>query len=369
MLGGAPEAEPVYGPTYLPRKFKMEVAVPPDNDVDVFAQDLGFIAIVERGTITGYNVVAGGGMGATHGEPETYPRVGDVIGYCPVAQLIEVAEAVLMTQRDFGDRANRKHARLKYTIDTHGLQWLKNEVDRRMMAPLAPARPFSFTTNRDPLGWTTDNHGLHHLTVYVENGRIGGHLKRALAAIAALEGYVDTGTFVFTANQNLIIANADDGARTRIDALLATADRDDDDAGRAVSALRAGAMACVALPTCGLALAESERYLPGLVTKLEDILAVHDLAAQPITIRMTGCPNGCARPYIAEIGLVGRGPGRYNLLLGGAADGSRLNAPFRDNATEAEILASLEPVIAAYAGGRHSGEGFGDYVRRAGIVG
>ncbi len=364
VLGGEPEVEPIYGATYLPRKFKMGVAVPPSNDVDVFAQDLGFIAIVRDGSVIGYNVVAGGGMGATHGEPETYPRVGDVLGYCPAEQMLDAAEAVLTLQRDFGDRANRKHARLKYTIDTHGLDWFKAEVNRRMQKPLETARPFAFTGNSDPLGWATDAEGRHHLTLHIENGRIadrgGWRLKSALAAVAALEGFTDTGSFVMTPNQNLILACATDAERERIEAVLA-----EHGVGRGVSKLREGAMACVALPTCGLALAESERYLPSLLTKIEAVLARHGLAEQPITIRMTGCPNGCARPYIAEIGLVGRNPGKYNLLLGGAVDGSRLNALYRENADEAEILAALEPLIAAYAKERLDGEGFGDYARRA----
>ncbi|WP_287849908.1 NADPH-dependent assimilatory sulfite reductase hemoprotein subunit [Acidiphilium sp.] len=367
VLGGEPEAEPIYGATYLPRKFKIAIAVPPSNDVDVFAHDLSYIAIVENGVIAGYNVVVGGGMGATHGEPETYPRVGDVIGYCPAHLLVESAEAVLTTQRDFGDRTNRKHARLKYTIDTHGLDWFRAEVNRRMSGPLEPARPFAFAGNHDQLGWITDAEGHHHLTLHIVNGRIAdrddARLKSALAAIAALPGFIDTGAIVMTTNQNIIIARANDAERAAIDAILA-----EHAVGQDVSRLAEGAMACVALPTCGLALAESERYLPTLVGKIDGILTDHGLAEQKITIRMTGCPNGCARPYIAEIGLVGRNPGKYNLMLGGAADGSRLNTVYRENVGEAEILASLAPVIAAYAKDRQPGEGFGDYTRRAGIV-
>lgn len=367
VLGGEPEAEPIYGATYMPRKFKITVAVPPSNDVDVFAHDLSFIAIVEGGSIVGYNVVTGGGMGATHGEPETYPRVGDVIGYCPADQMIPVAEAVLTTQRDFGDRANRKHARLKYTIDTHGLDWFKAEVNGRLTTRLEPARPFEFTGNGDTVGWTTDEEGLHHLTLFIENGRIvdrgAWRLKSALAAIAGLDGLIDRGAIVMTPNQNIIIARANDAEREKIARILT-----DHGVTQGVSALREGAMACVALPTCGLALAESERYLPDLLTKIEGLLADNGLSDQHITLRMTGCPNGCARPYIAEIGLVGRNPGRYNLMLGGAADGSRLNTTYRENANEAEILEALTPLIATYAKERTAGEGFGDHVRRTGVV-
>lgn len=367
VLGGEPEAEPIYGPTYLPRKFKMTVAVPPSNDVDVFAHDLSFIAIVEGESIVGYNVVAGGGMGASHGEAATYPRVGDVIGYCAAADLIPVAEAVVTVQRDYGDRTNRKHARLKYTIDTNGLDWFKREVNARLATPLAPPRAFHFTGNGDELGWLTDHEGLHHLTLFVEGGRIADvgdrRLKSALVAIASMPGFIDHGAIIMTANQNIIIARANDAERATIERTLAA-----HGVGQHVSVLREGAMACVALPTCGLALAESERYLPHLVTAIDELLAVHNLADQRITLRMTGCPNGCARPYIAEIGLIGRNPGRYNLHLGGAADGSRLNKLYRENADEAEILAALSPILAAFAEQRHPGEGFGDYTRRTGLV-
>ena len=367
VRGGEPESEPIYGATYLPRKFKVAIAVPPANDVDVYAQDLGFVAIVQDGAIAGYDVLAGGGMGMTHGEPDTYPRVGDVLGYCPADRLIEVAEAVLTAQRDFGDRTNRKRARLKYTIDGRGLDWFKAEIDRRMRSPFEPPRPFAFSTHDDRLGWASGADGLHHLTLYVENGRIAdrddGRLKAALAAIAGLEGFGESGRFVITPNQNLVIARASEAERVRIDAILA-----EHRVPREFSRLRQGAMACVGLPTCGLALAESERYLPGLVTRIDAVLARYGLQDQAITIRLTGCPNGCARPYLAEIALVGRGPGRYNLLLGGAADGSRLNRLYRENLADAEILAALEPVIAGYAQARRDGERFGDYVRRAGIV-
>ncbi|MGC9270786.1 NADPH-dependent assimilatory sulfite reductase hemoprotein subunit [Acidiphilium sp.] len=368
VLGGEPEAEPIYGATYLPRKFKMTVAVPPSNDVDVFAHDLSFIAIVQNGSVIGYDVVAGGGMGATHGEPETYPRVGDVIGYCPADQFIAVAEAVLTIQRDFGDRTNRKRARLKYTIDTRGLDWFKNEITRRLAVPLEPARPFAFSGNGDCLGWQTDDEGLHHLGLFVEAGRIADRgavrLKSALATIAGQAGYIDRGSIIMTPNQNLIIGRANDAERAAIEGILAS-----HGISQAVSPLRAGALACVALPTCGLALAESERYLPSLITRIDELLSVHALSRQTISLRMTGCPNGCARPYVAEIGLIGRNPGRYNLHIGGAADGSRLNSLYRENADEAEILDALAPLFAAYAKHRAIGEAFGDYVHRARIAG
>ncbi len=361
--GGKPEDEPIYGATYLPRKFKITVAVPPINDVDVFAHDLSFIAIVENGKVAGYTVTAGGGMGATHGDPETFPRVGDVIGYCAPDQAIAVAEAVLTTQRDYGNRSNRKRARLKYTIEDRGLEWFKAEVNRRLAVKLEPARPFHFTGNSDALGWHASEDGLHHLTLFVEDGRIkdfdGYRLKSALKAIASLPGFSETGALIMTGNQNIVIARATDAERAQIVAVLS-----DHGVDPHPSTLRATAMACVALPTCGLALAESERYLPQLITKIDALLAAQGLSEQKITLRMTGCPNGCARPYIAEIGLVGRNPGRYNLLLGGAADGSRLNRLYRENLDETEILEELGPLLKIYARSRGNGESFGDFMHK-----
>ncbi len=361
--GAEPEAEPIYGPTYLPRKFKMTVAVPPSNDVDVFAHDLSFVAIIEQDQITGYTIIVGGGMGASHGEPETYPRIGSIIGYCPAAQLLDVAQAILTAQRDFGDRSNRKHARLKYTIDTIGLDEFTRIVNERLTTKLEPARAFTFTNNHDTLGWAQDHDGLHHLTLFIENGRIQdtetNRLKSALASIARLPDFIDHGSFIFTPNQNIIIARISPAQRKLIETILA-----DHGVTQSASPVRSTAMACVGLPTCGLALAESERYLPSLITKLEALLSTHGLTSKKITIRMTGCPNGCARPYIAEIGLVGRNPGRYNLLLGGAPDGSRLNQPHRENATEAEILEALDPLFARFAADRNAHESFGDFCNR-----
>jgi sulfite reductase (NADPH) hemoprotein beta-component len=358
-----PEAEPIYGATYLPRKFKIAVAVPPQNDVDVFAHDLSYIAIVEKNAVIGYNVVAGGGMGATHGDAETFPRVGDVIGFCGVDNAVAVAEAVITVQRDFGNRSNRRRARLKYTIVDRGLDWFVEQVNARLAVKLEPARPFKFTGNGDRMGWQKGPDGRSHLTLFVENGRVADvgewRLKSALAAIAKTHDV----SFILTPNQNIIIARADAAAAKNIEAVLAA-----HGVPLRGSVLREAAMACVALPTCGLALAESERYLPSLITKLDALLAEHGLETQPITVRMTGCPNGCARPYISEIGLVGRNPGKYNLHLGGTADGSRLNRIFKEDADEAEILATLSPLFADYAQNRKAKEGFGDFVTRKKIV-
>lgn len=357
--------EPIYGKTYLPRKFKIAVAVPPANDVDVFANDLGFIAILDkRGKIAGYNVAVGGGMGMTHGEPETYPRTADVIGFCRSEDVIAVAEAVVTVQRDWGDRSNRKHARLKYTIDDRGLDAFRAEVERRVGKPFENSRPFSFDSTGDRYGWTTGEDGRHHLTLFVENGRIadradGARMLTALRRIAEIHD----GEFRLTGNQNIIIANVADDKRAAVEALIAEHGFD-----QGVSALRRNSMACVALPTCGLALAESERYLPDLVTALEQRLSAHGLADDDIVIRMTGCPNGCARPYLAEVGVVGKGPGRYNLYLGAAFDGTRMSKLFAEDLDHDGLVAELDPVFAAYAAERTPGERFGDFTIRAGFV-
>lgn len=359
VAGGVEEDEPIYGRTYMPRKFKIGVTLPPHNDVDVFAQDLSFIAIEEDGRIVGYNVVAGGGMGMTHGEPETYPRPGDVMGFCLAEDAVEVAEKVITVQRDFGDRSNRKQARLKYTIDRMGLDAFRQALEQRLTSPLQPARPYAFTSTGDRLGWSEGPNGVAHFTVFVENGRVQGRMRDGLRAIAER----DVGRFVITANQNLMLTDIPAAERDAIAALLAEYGLDGGAGG-----LRRNAVACVAMPTCGLALAESERYLPDLVTRLEAELARHDLRDEEITIRMTGCPNGCARPYMSEIGLVGRSPGLYNLYLGGAFDGSRLSKLYRRDVDDDGIVDALAPLFAAWARGRGTDEHFGDFVIRTGIV-
>jgi len=364
IAGGEEEVvEPIYGKTYMPRKFKTVVALPPSNDVDVFAQDLGFIAILDaQNEVAGWNVTVGGGMGMTHGEPDTYPRVADVLGFCRTEDALAVAEAVVTVQRDWGDRANRKHARLKYTIEDRGLDNFREQVERRSGVELDPPQPFSFTSTGDRYGWTEGP--TSHLTLYIESGRVrdfvsGARMLTGLRLIASLHD----GDFRITPNQNLVIANVAEPNRSEIERIAS-------DHGLLAprSGLRRNSMACVALPTCGLALAESERYLPDLVLALEERLATHGIEEDDIVIRMTGCPNGCARPYLAEIGLVGRGPGRYNLYLGAAYDGSRLSKLYRKDLDHAGIVSALDPVFAAYAAERHDGERFGEFVIRAGFV-
>ncbi|MFU8820635.1 MAG: assimilatory sulfite reductase (NADPH) hemoprotein subunit [Gammaproteobacteria bacterium] len=357
------EEEPLYGPTYLPRKFKIGIAVPPWNDVDVFTQDLGFIAVSEQGRLVGFNVVAGGGMGATHGEPETYPRLGDVIGFCTIEQAVNVAWQVVSIQRDFGDRTNRKHARFKYTIADRGLAWFKSELEGRLGHALNAAQEFRFLSSGDRYDWSKGLDGRWHLTLHVPSGRLadtpGRTLLSGLRDIAQVHG----GRFRLTPNQNVIVAGVREADKARIEVLARRHGLLHD---QLPSALRREALSCVALPTCALAMAEAERYLPNLAGKLETRLATLGLLDEPITLRVTGCPNGCARPYVAEIALVGKGPGRYNLFLGGGFSGERLNRLVLENVDEDTILAALEPLLAAYASERSPGERFGDFLHRSG---
>jgi sulfite reductase (NADPH) hemoprotein beta-component len=357
--------EPFYGRTYMPRKFKIGFVIPPVNDIDVYAQDLGFIAIAERGELKGFNVAIGGGMGRTDQAPQTYPRLADVIGFIDTEQLTATLDAVMAVQRDYGDRVDRSHARFKYTIDDKGLAWIKAEIEARLGFALQPARPYHFTSNGDLLGWSRGEDGREHCTLFIENGRVinapGRPVMDGLREIARIH----QGMFRVTPNQSLIIADIAPAARPIIEKLM-------EEYGLAAlnrgSGLRLNSMACVALPTCGLAMADSERYLPGLITKIDTILKAHGLFEEPITLRMTGCPNGCARPYIAEIGLTGRAPGKYNLYFGGGFHGQRLNKMYLENVGEAAILSALDKLLGHYARDRKQGEHFGDFALRAGYV-
>jgi sulfite reductase (NADPH) hemoprotein beta-component len=367
VAGGDPsdDEEPMYGRRYLPRKFKIAIAAPPSNDVDVFANDLGFIAITESDRLAGFNVTAGGGMGMSHGERATYPRLGDLLGFCRPDDVIPVAEAVLTTQRDFGDRSNRKHARLKYTIDDRGLPWFKGEVERRLGHTLQTARPFAFHTTGDRFGWSRGLGDSWHLTLFVPGGRIDDKDKRPLLTALREIAEIHDGDVRMTPNQNLMLANVSATNRPRIDELLA---RHGLLPAAGQTSLRLHAIACVGLPSCGLAMAESERALPSLLAKLDAVVKAAGLAEEPIVMRMTGCPNGCARPYLAEIGLVGKNLGKYNLYLGGGATGQRLNKLYREGLSEEEIVATLAPMLERYARERRQGERFGDFVIRAGYV-
>jgi sulfite reductase (NADPH) hemoprotein beta-component len=365
-VAGTDEAEPIYGPTYLPRKFKAAIAVPPVNDVDIFAHDLGFIAIVEQGELVGFNLTVGGGLGATHGDPTTYPRIADVVGFLKPEQLLAVAEAVVTTQRDFGNRAVRKHARLKYTIDSRGLDWFVGEITRRQGFALEPPRPFEFTSTGDRFGWVEGFDGRWHLTLRIEAGRVADTAEAPRLTGLREIAKVHRGDFRLTPNQNLIIANIAPSERQFIDALVV---RYRLDTHARHTLVRRDALACVALPTCPLAMAEAERYLPSFGQQVERLLERHGLRNEPLVLRITGCPNGCARPYLAEVALVGKAPGRYNLHLGGDGRGQRLNILYRENVDEPAILAALDEAFARFAAERHPEERFGDFAWRAGLVG
>jgi len=360
-VAGTADHEPIYGETYLPRKFKIALAIPPSNDVDVFAHDLGFVAIERNGELAGFNVTVGGGMGMAHGEPETYPRVADVIGFCSVEQAVAVAEHVVAVQRDFGDRSNRKHARLKYTIDDRGIEWFREALFERLGFALTAPEPFEFRSRGDVFGWSKDQHGQWHLTLFVPEGRVrDSGQSRLLTALRELAGVLK-GEFRLTANQNLIVSGIANEDRSAIEKLF---ERYGVNLLQSLSPLRQQALACVALPTCALAMAEAERYLPELTGKVEALLDAHGLLQESISLRITGCPNGCARPYLAEIALVGKAPGRYNLFLGGDAEGMRLNRLARENIDEPEILATLDGLFADFVQRRSDGESFGDFADR-----
>jgi sulfite reductase (NADPH) hemoprotein beta-component len=362
VAGGEPEAEPMYGATYLPRKFKTGFAVPPSNDVDIFSQDLGFIAAVENDQLLGYNVTVGGGLGMSHGNAETYPRLADVLGFIAPEHVNKIGEAVLTTQRDFGDRTNRKHARLKYTIEDRGVDWFRAEVERRSGIAFQPARDVQFTTIADPHGWHQCVDGTWFYGLHILSGRIkdaeGWPMKTALRETASIH----KGDFRLTPSQNLTISGVAAEEKPVIDAILEKhgLTRENHRTG-----LRLNALSCVALPTCGLALAESERILPDLLAKFENVLDEAGLKDDAISLRVTGCPNGCSRPYLAEIGLVGRAPGKYALYLGASYIGTRLNRLVSPSVTLGGAVELLTPIIKRYAVERHEGESFGDYCNRA----
>lgn len=367
-VAGTPEVEevePMYGPLYLPRKFKIGIAVPPSNDIDVFSQDLGLIAIVEEGKLVGFNVAIGGGMGMTHGDKETYPQLAKVIGFVKPEQIYDVAEKVITIQRDYGNRSERKNARFKYTVDRLGLETVKEELEERLGWSLDAAKPYHFDNNGDRYGWVKGIRGKWHLTLFVEGGRVADFdhykLKTGLREIAKIH----TGDIRLTSNQNIIIANVSSQKKKLISELVEQFGLTD---GERYSALRRSSIACVALPTCGLAMAEAERYLPSLIDKIENIVDENGLRDKEITIRMTGCPNGCARHALGEIGFIGKAPGKYNMYLGAAHDGSRLSKMYRENIGEEEILSELRVVLSRYAKEREQEEHFGDFVIRAGII-
>jgi sulfite reductase (NADPH) hemoprotein beta-component len=365
------EEDPLYQDRYLPRKFKIAIAIPPNNDVDVFANDLGLIAVIEDNQLKGFNIAVGGGMSTTHGNPATYARLATVIGFIGTTidtdeKLLKAIYEVVTIQRDFGNRSDRKQARLKYTLDKLGVPQFKAELEKRCGFALAPAREYVFTERQDYYGWQKDHQGKWHFTLFVENGRVADTEQTAMKA--ALLQIAETGkcNFRFTANQHLIIADVDAKNKKLIDGIIKEfrLDLHNDKA----SLLRKNAMACTALPTCPLALAEGQRYLPTLISKIEALIEKHQLNEESIITRMTGCPNGCARPYLAEIGFVGTAPGKYHLHLGGDNTGTRLNTKYKENLDETAILEELDTLFKTFKTGKNTGEKFGDFIIRKGIV-
>jgi sulfite reductase (NADPH) hemoprotein beta-component len=358
------EQEPILGNNYLPRKFKTTVVIPPQNDVDVHANDLNFVAIAENGKLIGFNVLVGGGLAMTHGDTSTFPRKADDFGYISLEHTLAVAEAVVSTQRDWGNRVNRKNAKTKYTLERVGVEIFKAEVEKRSGVSFTHSRPYAFTSRGDRIGWVEGVDGKHHLTLFIENGRIldypGKMLKTGCAEIAKIH----TGDFRLTANQNMIVAGVSLEQKAQIEQLAREHGLMADD----VSLQRKDSMACVSLPTCPLAMAEAERYLPDAVTEIEGLLAKHGMQDESIIYRVTGCPNGCGRAMLAEVGLVGKAPGKYNFHLGGDRQGTRIPRMYRENIDEKEIMSELDTLIGRWSKERHTDEGFGDFVIRAEVV-
>ncbi|HEU0197372.1 MAG TPA: NADPH-dependent assimilatory sulfite reductase hemoprotein subunit [Nevskiaceae bacterium] len=363
---GSRDAEPLLGSAYLPRKFKFGIAVPPYNDIDVFTQDFGLIAILDgNGKLAGFNLAPGGSMGATAGDPKTYPSLGDLIGFVTPDHLLDVCWHAVAVQRDFGDRTDRKHARLKYTIDDRGLAWYRDELQARLHFKIEAPRAYRFEHNGDRFGWVQGDNGRWHLTLQIPAGRIkdvAGHARQTgMREIARMHD----GHFRMTCDQNLIIADVSGENRAAIDALVEQYGLDDY---RHASGIRQHVIACVALPTCGLAMAESERYLPHILEQLERLLDRHGLLDEPIHFRISGCPNGCSRSYLGEVALIGRAVGKYDLRLGADHLGERLNTLYRENVGEDVILAALDEVFGCFATQRQRGEHFGDFAVRTGLV-
>ncbi|MBE5214867.1 MULTISPECIES: assimilatory sulfite reductase (NADPH) hemoprotein subunit [Pectobacterium] len=358
------DEEPILGSTYLPRKFKTTVVIPPQNDIDLHANDLNFVAIADNGRLVGFNVLVGGGLSIAHGDKETYPRTASELGYISIEHTLAIAEAVVTTQRDWGNRTNRKNAKTKYTLERVGVDNFKQEVEARAGVKFEAVRPYEFTGRGDRIGWVKGIDNKWHLTLFIENGRVldypGRPLKTGLAEIAKIH----KGDFRLTANQNLIIAGVPARSKAKIEALAREHGLIDD----GVSEQRKNSMACVSFPTCPLAMAEAERFLPEFVTKVEGIMQQHGVGDEHIVLRVTGCPNGCGRAMLAEIGLVGKAVGRYNVHLGGNREGTRIPRMYRENINETEILAEMDRLIGLWAQDRQPNEGFGDFVIRTNII-
>ncbi len=364
--GGTEEGdvEPILGKSYLPRKFKTTVVIPPQNDIDVHANDLNFVAISDGGKLVGFNVLVGGGLAMTHGDKSTYPRKADDFGFVTLANTLAVAAAVVTTQRDWGNRVNRKNAKTKYTLDRVGVDVFKAEVEKRAEITFEESRPYEFTFRGDRFGWVEGIDSKHHLTLFIENGRLLDYPEKALKTGVAKIAEIHKGDFRMTANQNLIVAGVAEQDKAEIEKIA----REHGLINDSHSIQRKNSMACVAFPTCPLAMAEAERYIPKLVDDVEAILTKNGLAEEAIILRVTGCPNGCGRAMLAEIGLVGKGPGKYNMYLGSNLGGTRIPKLYKENLGEQDILTEIDQLSARWAADRNKDEAFGDFVIRAGIV-
>jgi len=354
------QEDPLYQDRYLPRKFKIGIAIPPNNDSDVFTNDLGLIAIIENNVLKGFNIAIGGGLSTTHGNPDTYARLGTVIGFTDTEfKTLKAIYEVLTVQRDYGNRSDRKLARLKYTLDKYGVEWFRAELEKRIGFKLEDPKPYKFTQRIDAYGWEKSEQGLWYYTVFVENGRVLDDEKLALKTALLEIAKTGKANYLFTATQNIIVADVAEKDKAAINALLEKFKVIEHT--EKASAVRKNSIACVALPTCPLALAEGQRYLPSLLSKIEPLLEKHKLADENIIMRMTGCPNGCGRPYAAEVGFVGTAPGKYNLHIGGDNQGERLNKLYKHSLDEAGILAELDNCFSIFKKERKKGESFGDF--------
>jgi sulfite reductase (ferredoxin) len=360
------EAEPIYGTHYLPRKFKIAIAIPPRNDVDVYSNDLGFIAHVEGGETKGYTIVVGGGFGMTHGKIDTYPVLAQPLGYVERSRAMEVAKAVVTVQRDFGNRTDRKRARLKYLLEERGIEWFRDEVHSRLTFALEPPKRVKWSTVGDLLGWHEQGNGKLFYGVWVEEGRIQDSAKAAFrSAFREIAEKLQLPVRL-TTNCNLIFHDIAPSQKSEFEGILA---KHRIPHLAKLSETRKLAHACVALPTCGLALAESERVFPDVLAEIDKILADLSLSSEPILIRMTGCPNGCARPYNADIAFVGRAPAKYALFVGGSITGERLVGLEEKSIHQSEIPAKVRELLEDFVQNRLDGETFSAYWGRTHING
>jgi sulfite reductase (ferredoxin) len=363
-VGPGETEEPIYGDVYLPRKFKIALAPEGDNCIDVYDNDVGLVAHVEDGHVAGYTVLVGGGMGRTASDPNTYPRLATPMAYVPREEVVDVVTAIVTVQRDFGDRSNRRFARLKYTIDRGGFDWFRGEVEQRLGRTLAPPRTLAWDSGDDHFGWHREGDGVSYLGLFIPQGRVTD--TETLPLKSGLRQVVERfrPTVRLTPQQNVILSGIPDDQKAAVEQCLR-------EAGiplpGAWSLARKRAMACVALPTCGLAVAESERVLPEVVAQFERLFEELGIEDAGITLRMTGCPNGCARPYNANIAFVGRTLGKYDVFLGGSDVGTALNERFQEVVPLDNLVDAVRPVLEAYAKEREPGEPFGDFCRRVGL--